>query len=151
MSVDFNAVAQAIAVRFSATNVTAPTGEQPVALATEALPGAIVDEPTLLVYPPTNISLEYTSGTRSGMAVFPVRFYIYKIRDTGRNATLILKWLGALYAQLDGQVHLGLPDYVTHAVVRGISAGELTYAGETYHGVELSVEVHFWEALAAVA
>jgi hypothetical protein len=151
MSVDFNAIAVALAVRFGPTVVSAPSGETNVTQATSALPAAITDEPVVLVFPPTSVQLGYTTGTRSGVATYPVRFYIYKVRDEPRNATLINKWIGALYAQLDGQVHLGLSSYVTHAVVTGIQAGPLTYGGIEFHGIELTAEVHVWEALSATA
>ena len=52
---------------------------------------------------------------------------------------------GRAVRQLDGQVHLGLSDYVTHAVVTNISVGPLKYADIEYHGIELTVEVHLWE------
>lgn len=151
MAVDFNAIAQAIAARFSATNITPPTGEQDIRLSTEALPQALNVEPAVLVFPPSSISFGYGPSIRKGMAEYPVRFYIYQVRDNARNATLINKWLSSLYAQLDGQVHLGLSSYVTHAVVRTIAAGPLSYAGAEYHGIELTVEVYFGEGLTVTA
>ncbi len=149
MTVDFNAIAEAVATRFTSTYVTAPSGEDTITQATSALPAAITDEPVILVFPPTSIELHYGPGTRSGIATYPVRFYIYKVRDLPRNTTLLNKWLGALYAQLDGQVHLGLSSYVTHAVVTNIRVGPLTYSGTEFHGIELTVEVHIWEGLSA--
>lgn len=147
---DFNAIALAIATRFSSTHVTAPSGETNVRTSTSALPDAITKEPTVLTYPP-EVELSYGPSIRKAVASYPVRFYIYKIRDGARNATLINKWLTSLYAQLDGQVHLGLATYVTHAVVRNISAGILPYAGVDFHGIELTVEVHISESLSATA
>jgi hypothetical protein len=153
MSVDFNAVAAAVATRFSSTNVTAPAGETNVRLSTSALPGQIIAEPTVLVLPPEpgGIELHYASGTRTGIATFPVHFYLWRIRDQGRNATLCLKWLGALYDQLSGQVHLGLSSYVTHAVISNMGVARLTYAGAEFDGVTLDAAVHFWEALSPIA
>lgn len=153
MAADFNAIAQAIATRFSAANITPPSGEQDVRLATEALPQTVLLEPTVLVFPPEpgGVEFSYAASVRSGIAVYPVRFYLYKVRDNARNATLLLKWLGSLYDQLTGQVHLGLSSYVTHAVVRNIGVARMTYGGEEFDGIQLDVEVHFWEALSAVA
>jgi hypothetical protein len=149
VSVDFYAIAQALAVRFGPTVVSAPSGETNVTQSTAALPATITDEPVVLVYPPSSVTLNYSAGTRSGIATYPVRFYIYKVRDTPRNAALIDSWIGSLYAMLDGQVHLGLSSYVTHAVVTNILVGPLSYGGVDFHGIELTVEVHVWEALSA--
>lgn len=151
MSVDFDAIAVALAVRFSSTNVTAPSGETNVARSTSALPDAISDEPTVLVFPPSEVRFGYGPSIRKGVATYPVRFYIYKVRDNSRNATLLNKWIGALYAQLDGQVHLGLSSYVTHAVVTHMAAGPLSYAGTEYHGIELTVDVHLGEGMTTTA
>lgn len=153
MAVDFNAIATALATRFSSTNVTAPSGETNIRSSTSALPSQITLEPSVLVFPPEpgGIEYHYTAGTRSGIAIFPVRFYLFQIRDNGRNATLCLKWLGALYDQLSGSVHLGLSSYVTHAVVSNMGVARLSYAGLEYEGVALDAAVHFWEALSPTA
>ncbi len=153
MSVDFQAVADALAVRFGPTKVTAPSGEQNVRLSTAELPNEIVHEPTVLVFPPVHVGLSYGPSLRKGSATYTVNFYIYKIRDTPRNSVLLNKWLGALYAQLDGQVHLGLSSYVTRAVVTDIAVGPLVYpaGGLEYHGIQLTVDVGLWEGLSATA
>ena len=149
-TVDFKAISQAIATRFSAANVTPPAGETNVQLSTEALPDTITNEPTVLVFPPT-VEWRYGSGTRPGMASFPVRFYLYQVRDTSRNADLMLDWMTALYAQLEGSVHLGLSSYVADSKITDVKAGAMDYAGVTYHGIEFTVDVRLSEALSPVA
>lgn len=153
MAVDFNAIAAALATRFSSANVTAPSGETNIRSATSALPGQVTVEPTVLVFPPEpgGIEFSYTASTRTGVAVFPVRFYLWRIRDNGRNATLCLKWLGSLYDQLSGQVQLGLSSYVTHAVIGNMGVARLTYGGAEFEGVVMDAEVHFWEGLTPTA
>lgn len=146
MAVDFNAVAQAIAARFSAANVTAPSGETTVRFASEQLPQQIGPTPAVLVYPP-EVELHYGPSTRSGSLTFPVRWYVYRVKDQPRNATLILKWLGSLYAQLEAQVHLGLSDYVAYGVISALTPGQLSYGGEDFEGIELTVTVPVYEAL----
>src|SRR3990167_3622 len=150
MAIDFNAVAQAIAARFAAAQITPPTGENDIALSTEALPSNIVQEPTVLVFPP-EVECPCAGSPRSGPAVFPVRFYLFRIRDNARNATLTLKWLGSLYQQLDGQAHLALSDYVATATISGMVPGRLSYGGDEFEGIELSVAVQLWEGLSAGA
>lgn len=147
---DFNAIAQAIAARFAADQITPPSGENDIALSTEALPSNIIQEPTVLVFPP-EIEWHYAGHARSGPVVFPVRFYLFRIRDNARNATLTQKWLGSLYQQLDAQVHLGLSSYVAQAKIENITPGRLSYGGDEFEGIELTVVVSVWEALTAVA
>jgi hypothetical protein len=151
VSVDFDAIAVALAVRFGPTVVSAPSGETNVVQSTAALPDAITDEPTVLVFPPSSIQFSYGPSIRKGVAFYPVRFYIYKVRDTSRNSTLLNDWISALYAQLDGQVHLGLSSYVDYGVVDEIMVGPLTYAGIEYHGLEFTVRVPFQEGLSLTA
>jgi hypothetical protein len=150
---DFNAVANAIATRFSSANVTAPSGETNIRESTAALPDGITKEPVVLVYPPSSVELSYGPSIRKAIVTYPVRFYIYKIRDGKRNAVLINKWLTSLYDQLTGQVHLGLASYVNHADVVGMAAGQFNYTanGPEFHGIELTVNVYLGEGLAAVA
>lgn len=155
MSADFNAMASAIATRFSSTYVTAPSGEQNVRVSTASLPDAITVEPTVLVFPPETVEFSYGPSLRTGVASFPVRFYIYRARDTKRNAVLLNKWVSALYQQLDGQVHLGLSDYVAHADITAMGVGPLSYgegeAAVRFHGIELTVQVHLWEGVSFTA
>ena len=146
---DFNALASAIATRFSAANITPPSGERDIVLSTHQLPPTVAQEPTVLVFPPDPDSVEFTymGGTRTFAVIFPVRFYLWNLRDNKRNAELVLKWLGSLYQQLDGEVHLGLSSYVANSEVATIGAGRMTYAGVEYEGIQIDVQVNVWEAL----
>src|SRR3990167_6934100 len=150
MAVDFNACAVALAVRFAAAAITPPSGERDIVLSTSALPQNIVQEPTVLVFPPgpDDINFRFWSMSRGGTIVFPVRFYLWRIRDNARNATLCLKWLGPLYAQLDAEVHLGQENAgVQYAVIRNMGIGRLTYSDGEFDGITLDAEVHIAEAL----
>jgi hypothetical protein len=146
---DFNAVASAIATRFGAA--TAPSGETAIRLASATLPNQIPAEPVVLVYPPTTLDFTYNGGVTSIVATYPVRFFLWRTRDKGRNAVLINKWLGALYRQLAGQAHLGLSSYVNDARIESMGAASLSYGGEEFDGITIDVEVHIWEASEATA
>lgn len=150
MSVDFYAVAQAIATRFSSAVVTAPAGETNVQQSTAALPDVISDEPTVLVFPP-DVHFSFGPSSRKGVVIYPVRLYLYKVRDMPRNVALMNNWITQTYGVLDGQVHLGLSSYVDYARVTDVVVGPLEYAGVEYHGVELTVEVHVSEGLTLTA
>lgn len=149
---DFNAIASAIATRFSSSNVTAPSGETNIRLATHQLPDALNVEPAILVFPPESVDFSYGPSLRKAIVQYPVRFYIYQLRDNKRNAVLLNKWLTSLYAQLpDTLAHLGLSSYVNHAENTHMAVGPLTYAGTEYHGIELTIEVYIGEGFTATA
>jgi hypothetical protein len=150
MSFDVKAVADAIAVRFGPTVVTAPSGETNIQLATASLPEAITEEPTVLVFPP-ELDFSYGPSLRKASAIYPVRFYIYRVRDTPRNATLLNNWITALYAALDGSAHLGLSSYVNNAVLLNVTPGPLKYGEIEYHGLQLTVRVGLGEGFTATA
>lgn len=143
MSVDFKAIADALAVRFSSTYITAPSGESAISLSTASLPNAIAEERTALVFPASEVDLEYPPSARKGIALYPVRFYLYKVRDTPRNTELLNEWLTKLLPALDGQAQLGLSSYVNWAQVVHAEIGPLTYGQIEFHGIELTVAVHF--------
>jgi hypothetical protein len=149
--IDFNAIAGALATRFSAANTTAPTGETPIRLSTEKIPGQIAGTPAVLILPPDSVPFSYQNSARTGTAVFRVQFYLERVRDSGRNATLIYKWMGALYGQVDGQIQLGLPTYVNWAEVGDMHPGVLTYGGENYEGISFDVAVRLGEGVTPVA
>lgn len=153
MAVDFDAIAAAIATRFAAAAITPPSGEDDIALSTSDLPDAIADVPTVLVLPPDpdGIEFNYHPQAVSGTARYPVRFYLWRVGDEPRRMSLTKKWLNVLYAQLFGQVMLGLSAYVTTAVVDEMGVGRVKYGGIEYQAITLSVAVNFWEAASFVA
>jgi len=140
--VDFRATADAIATRYR-TSVTPPSGESAVSLATASLPDAVTEERTVLVFPVKEVEFYYPPSARKGIATYPVRFYLYKVRDTPRNTELLNDWLTALVPALDGQIQLGLAGVVTRADVVHAEVGPLSYGGTEFHGIELSVAVGF--------
>lgn len=150
MAFDFKACADAIAVRFGPTIVSAPAGETNIVQSTASLPDAISDEPVVFVFPP-DIDFSYGPSIGKAVAVYPVRFFLYKVRDSSRNTTLLLNWMSALYATLDGQVHLGLSATVNRAVMTNVVPGELEYNGTKYVGLEWTVRVNLGEGPTFVA
>ena len=153
MSVDFKAIGAAVATRFSAANITAPSGQTSIRFATASLPGQIKATPTVLVFPPGpgDIEFTYNSSLRSGIALYPVRFYLMRILNEERNSDLVLDWMSTLYDQLDGQLHLGLSSVVSWALIRNIGAATLGYGGEEFEGIVMDAEVHIAECMTPVA
>ena len=145
-TIDDQAIAQAIATRFTSANVTPPTGEDNIRVSTEQLPDRIGPTPTVLVFPSED-EVHVTASTRSMRMAYPVSFYLYKTQDTPRQAARLNKWRKVLRAQLDSSTQLSLSDYVATAEVTGVRAGTLTYADEAFDGVELIVTVGAWEGV----
>ena len=149
-TIDFNAIATALATQFA--SVTAPAGETALRFATEVLPSQVPATPCILITPPDSVPFNYRASARTGTVVYHAKFLLERVRSTGRNATLIYKWLSALYAQIDAtHVHLGLPAYVNWAEVTDSHIGVLTYAGENYEGIDLEVTVHLGEGTSPTA
>lgn len=145
---DIHAIATAIAGRFAAGNVTAPSGYPNIASSTAEPPDAITSLPAVVVYPPQG-SWSYTAGSaRTGDLSYPVRIFLGTMHDTPRGATLVNKWHSVLLEQLMGQLALGqASNGVTHSFITSSQAGTLRYADIEYYGVELTVNVHLVEGI----
>lgn len=145
---DVAAIASAIATRFSASTITPPSGYADVALSTHELPNAIASLPTTLVFPPVG-AFAYGPGRRTGDLTFPVRFYVEQAADRPRATAALYAWQSVLMDQLEGDFDLGQSGagHVTHAVIDGVSAGNLSYGGLEYVGLEFSVDVHIVQAI----
>lgn len=146
---DVNAIATAIAARFSAAQVTPPAGYDNIALSTATLPDAITSLPAVLVFPPSGTWGFNAGASRTGDLIFPVRFYVGPRADTARSTQAVNKWHSVLIEQLIGQLALGESlRGVTHSFITATDSGSMTYAEMEYLGIELTVNVHLVEAIA---
>lgn len=146
MSISRRSTASALATAFSAANVTEPSGETPIRSSTYLLPDRVVVTPCVLVFPPEE-EFSYPPSMRTSEQDWRVRLFLYKIADTARQTDLLYKWSDVLAPQLDDVVHLGLSDSVLTADVMGMKAGVLSYADESFDGVEIVVRVMAQEAV----
>jgi hypothetical protein len=145
---DVHAIATALADRFSAANVTPPSGYDDIALATAELPNAITSLPAVLVFPPDGTWSFNAGASRVGDLRFMVRVYLGPMLDTGRNAEMVNKWHSVLIEQIIGRLALGQgTNGVTHAFITSSSSGMIDYADIKYVGIELEVTVHLVEAI----
>ena len=137
-----DAIAAAIAARYTNANMPAPGGLPGVRLATSALPTALTRGlPAVLVFPDQG-SMSSGNGTRRATLVYLVRFYLCVRKDLGRETAQVLTWLPVLVGQHQGGITLGLSaSGVTAARTVGWRAGVLRYAAQAYTGAELRVEV----------
>lgn len=147
MSISRRAIASTLAGQFSPWNITAPSGATPLRAATHMLPDRIDVTPIVLVFPPDE-EMAYPAGSmRHSDMDWRVRFYLYKLQDTGRQTDLLYQWMDVLAPQLDTNVRLGLSGSVHFADVAGMKAGTLTYADESLDGIEVAVHIRAEEAV----
>ena len=145
----YSAIAQALALRFDAAQMTAPTGYDPVRLSTYQPAEDLPPLPCVLVFAPTEITFTSGNGTRHQGQDWTVRLYYDQAGDLARQAAALLAWLGVFVDQLRDSVQLG--GLVTSAVLTRAKSGYLTYAGADYAGIEGTVRITTDEGWSATA
>ena len=145
---DFDAIATAVALRFAAANMTAPGTYEAVRYSTANLPNNIGLTPCALTYLDEG-RFETGNGTRQGSHNFIVRFYFSSGIDLARDMAALRAWLTVLVGQLRTSVQLG--GTVTYARIDSWKFGLLSYAGDSFTGIELGVHVVTDEGWAASA
>lgn len=140
MSLDFLAIADALALRYSADNLTPPDGQPPIRKSTARPSNNAPADPFVFVLLDSG---ELTVGPRrEGAHNFLVRFFhSKKAGDTSEAHMVLLTWLGVLLDQLNAAMKLGLPDVVTKSQTTGYSLSTFTYGGVEYWGIEIPVTV----------
>lgn len=145
---DYDAIAAAIAARFAAGALTAPTGYATIRSSTANPPGAIGPTPAVVVSIDQG---QFVTGnsTRTGAQSWFVRFYFDQTSDLERTEPALRKWLTVLRDQLKGATQLaGLVDL---AVIQSFRVGILAYGGVDYTGIELTVHTATSEGWVATA
>ncbi len=137
---NLNTIATNIATRFSAANLTAPSGLDNVTFSTHLLPNAITTTPCVLVKPPIG-QFEYGPGIRHGELDFPVEFYLADASVLSVSASNAYAWYGTLLDQLTADYDLGGASEVIDGTITDTRVGTLTYAGRDYTGIQLTVRV----------
>lgn len=137
---DFDAISTALAGRFAPAQVTPPGGLTNIRKATADLPQGLGQMPVVLVFPDTG-AFETGNSSRDGLHRFVVRFYFGLARNLARETNACRKWLTVLVDQLmaGGGVQLG--GSAAQALVVDWRIGTMEYAGKTYSGIELGVNV----------
>jgi hypothetical protein len=147
-AIGFDAIALALADRFLASAMTAPAGYTPIRVSTANPPNQMPPLPCVIVWPSSG---EWTNfpGKRDGTHNFLVRFYLAEAKDLDREMVGLRKWLDVLAYQLRDATQLG--GLVTLARIASWRIVTMTYAGQTYSGIEFDVTVVTNEPWAAVA
>lgn len=146
----FGTIGTALAGRFAAGAMTAPTGYRAIRLSTTALPSQMPPLPCVLLFPDEG-SFETGNGSRLGTQKWTVRFYYDQAGDLSRAQTGLLAWLEVLVDQLKGAAQLGGTATVQRATLDEWKLGTLSYAGEDYIGIEMVVTIVTTEGWGAVA
>lgn len=135
---DVYAISNALAARFKA--VTAPTGQSAIRAAYGQVPQGIAALPCVVVFPRSGTQ-ELNASRLFSTIEFDVLFLVSKSPgDAARIEATRQKWLAPLLAALDGQIQLGLP-YVVKAWPTAWEFAEITYGGDPYDGIRLTVRV----------
>jgi hypothetical protein len=148
---DFQAVADAIALRLDQDHITPPTDQEAIKLSTARLPASIKNEPVVLVLPPTIAFNLPSARLHTGSATYPVRFYLNAYaRNQEWNTALLHSWPSQFYTAFDAQAdfQLGLDTYVTGTYISSSTPGTIRYGGKPYYGLAMTVVVNFSEVIA---
>lgn len=141
MALDMKAIADALAARYAPGVVTPPTGLPNIVAATATPPNAIPQSPYVVVWPDTG-RFTHPPARRKAEHDFLVHFHYARHEgDIPRESAALLRWLGVLFDQTNGQLQLGLAPIVTQALVQTWDIGSLVYAGVEYDGIVLGVRV----------
>jgi hypothetical protein len=146
---DFAAIATALALRYSASQLTAPTGYRTIRLSTWQPHEDVPPLPCVMVFPPESGTFDTGNGTRTGAHDWVVRFLYDQAGDLARQTAALLAWCPVLFEQLRTSVTLG--GTVVSARLDSYKVGYFGYAGKDYAGVEMRVTVVTSEAWAASA
>lgn len=145
---DFDAHGVALAARFTAANLTAPTGYQPIRYATNYPAASLGVLPCVHVVP-TEGDLVSGNGKRESGEEWTVRFYLAEVGPLEKNVKGLQKWLQVLVDATKASVQLGAT--VELALVTGWRIAVLTYGERQYDGIELTVHIEAHESWLATA
>jgi hypothetical protein len=149
MALDLDGIAGAIAARYAAGQLTAPTGYATIRSSTANPPGAIGPTPAVVVSISDGAFPIENNGTRVGEQRWFVRFYLDQSSDLERAEPALRKWLSVLLYQHQSGIQLG--GLVVIVRIESFKVGILPYGGVDYTGIELAVHTATSEAWSPTA
>jgi len=140
--VNYKALADALALRYAPANVTPPSGYANIVASTATPPNALPRSPYVVVWPSEG-TLTVGNGVVDGLPTFLVNFYYAKHEgDIPRESAALESWLGVLLGQTFGALKLGYTDdTVMKALPISWTIGALVYAGITYDGITITLNI----------
>lgn len=135
-------IADALATRYLAANLTAPTGYPAMRHSTARLPNAIPTSPWVLVVLPDG-EVQIESGSTAALNFHVVFHYAKHTGDTARDMTGMMAWIGVLLTATFGQTTLGLSatQHVKSALPGDFRLTVETYGGSEFYGWDITVPV----------
>lgn len=135
-------IADALATKYLAANLTAPTGYPAMRNSTARIPNALPTGPWVLVVLRNG---EVIIGTSQEATLeYHVLFHYAKhTGDTARDMTAMLAWIGVLLTGTFSGTKLGLSGSqpIKSALPTTFSLEVFTYGGDEFYGWDITVEV----------
>lgn len=155
MTLDVAAMADAIAAKYARGTLAAPAGAPTlvgIRVATAKLPSRITVTPALLVIPESG-SLDVGGQDRVGAHTWRALFLYALTEDYPREVNAVQRWLKVLLdAHLVGnQLGGAFAGVLAEVRTGGYSVGQIDYAGDTFTGAELELQVITTEAWSPTA
>jgi len=143
-------IADALATKYLAANLTAPTGYKAISNSTARMPNAIPTSPYVIVIL-TEGSVVLGAGELNHAMEFHVWFHYAKhTGDLARDMTAMLSWLGVLLAATWTDMDLGVSG-IRKAYPTDYRLAVFTYAGVEYYGWDITLVVDFRETVSLAA
>ncbi len=148
MSLDFLAIADALALRYSAAYLIPPTGQPPIRKSTARPENNAPPTPFVFVLLDDWEITGPASGWRKGELHFQVRLHhSRKAGDTAESHRALLMWAGVMMDATYAQSMLGLAPTVMKALSVTGSLQVFTYGGVEFDGVQINVTVWTGDAV----
>lgn len=149
---DLLAIADSLATRYA--TLPAPAGEaQGMRGATASPPNAITKPPFVVVTASVESPavFQYAGQSRGGIIPFNADFFLEKSANLPRQMVRLQRWVPSLLDATLVGVHLGLPLVVAQTWAESFQIGDLVYAGQSWAGVRLVVNVRVSEPISPTA
>ena len=142
---DYKLLADRLALRYA--SLTPPTktggGSYPAITGSTATPPNALPRSPFVVIWPTEGTITIMPGIADGLHTFVVNFYYAKHEgDIPRESAALASWLGVLLPATYGALKLGYTDdTVMKAIPVSWAIGALVYAGVTYDGITITINI----------
>jgi hypothetical protein len=137
-------IADALATKFLAANLTAPTGYGAMRHSTARLPNAIPTSPWVLVMLPKGEVVLGSQELNHSMEFHVLFHYAKHTGDLARDMTAMLAWIGVLLTATYSDMDLGVSG-IRKAYPTTYELAVFTYGGTEFYGWDITWIVDFRE------
>lgn len=143
-------IADALATKFLAANLTAPTGYPAMRHSTARLPNAIPTSPWVLVMLPEGEVVLGSQELNHTMEFHVLFHYAKHTGDLARDMAGMLSWIGVLLTATFADMDLGVSG-MRKAYPTTYKLAVFTYGGDEYYGWDITWTADFRETQAMTA